>query len=170
VSSLEEIIAAASLREETVRVCVAGDLAAEHDRLAAQLGALDGGWEPTRMGDVDPRRALAEAIRDLERRMAQHEHDFRFRALPHRRFRALRAEHTSDGGTLDVDAFLPALIIACCVDPPIPDLAAWNALDDRLTQGQFDVLSGAAWAVNTGAADVPKSARASALTADSGPR
>jgi hypothetical protein len=166
-ASLDDITGAASLREESVRICVAGNLNAEHERLVAELGQVDGPWEPTRMGDVDPRQALAQRIRDVEEEMGKAEFEFRFRALAHQTFRVLLDEHTDKAGNRDVQTLLPALIVACCVDPAIPDLQAWQRLDAVITQGQFDELSGAAWRVNTGSADVPKSVRASVLTATS---
>jgi hypothetical protein len=167
--SIDDIIAAATLREETATVCVAGDLNAQHETAEKALRAL-GDWVPVKMGDEDPRTALAAEVTDLERRMAAHEHAFRFRSLPWKAFRRLRQQHTPDSGILDSEAFVPALILACAVDPAFTDLAQVEQLLDVLSEGQVDRLFTAAWVANVGSADIPKSVLASARMATSAPR
>ena len=167
--TIEDIIASAKLREETATVCVAGDLNAEHEAADAELRAL-GDWTPTKMGDENPRRAVAARVAELERRMAEHQHTFRYRALPYRQFKKLRRDHTSDAGVLDGDAFVPALIRLCAVDPAFGSAEQVEQFLDVLSEGQVDTLFTAAWRANTGAADVPKSVLASATMASSAPK
>jgi hypothetical protein len=167
--TIDDIIASATLREETATVCVAGDLNAQHETAEKALRAI-GDWVPAKMGEEDPRTALAATVTDLEARMAAHEHTFRFRSLPWKAFRKLRRDHTPDSGILDSDAFVPALILACAADPTFTDLAQVEQLLDVLSEGQVDRLFTAAWAANVGSADIPKSVLASARMASSAPR
>lgn len=168
-TSIEDIITSATLREEVVSICVAGALNAEHDRLDAQLRQLDEKWEPTSLSDADPRRDIAERVVAVERQMAEHRHEFRFRAMPWTQFRLLRAEHTGTDG-LSLATFVPTLLHRCAVSPTFADTDEVQRLLDVLTERQVDELFGAAWKANTGAADIPKSVAASALMASSGPK
>jgi hypothetical protein len=172
-ASIEDIIGSATLREETTTICVAGDLNAEHERLTAELARLDEQeWQPSSLGGMgeDPRRVLAGQVTAVEARMSEHEHTFRFRAMPWRRFREMREKYTPDSGSLDLDGLVPQLMLVCCVEPKFADAAQVDKLLDVLTSGQVDALFTAAWKANVGDADVPKSARASALMASSAPR
>lgn len=168
-ASVEDLIAAATLREETVPVCVAEHLNAEHEDLTRQLQEMDD-WRATKLGDEDPRLDLAKRIAAVEEQMTGATHVFRFRALPHKRFKQVLAEHTDDAGRRDVDALLPELVVLCCSNPQFDGVHQFDALAEKLTQGQYDRLTGAAWSVNQGAADLPKSVRASELIRSSEPR
>lgn len=172
-ATIEEIIKSATLREETATICVAGDLNARHEELAKQLRQLDEqDWAPSSLAGMgeDPRRETAREIAQVETDMAEHQHTFRFRGMPWRSFQALRRKHTSDVGVFDVEKFPPALVAACCVEPVFTGVEQVEELFDVLTSGQVDRLFGAAWQANTGSADIPKSVRASELTASSEPR
>jgi hypothetical protein len=169
---VDEIIDAATLREETATICVAGELNAEHETADQALRELnDAGWNPGSLSEVDPRTELVERLRDLERRMREHEYTFRFRAKPWSEYAALKAAHTDpESGDWRIETFAPALVHACAVDPVFRDVAHVGKLFEKLTQAQVDALFMAAWRANQGLAAVPKSARASALTRSSGPK
>lgn len=150
-------------REKVVSLCLEGDLYAEHQRLEAELERAARAPEATSLGEASPIAVLAERVRDVEAAMAEHVHEFRFRALSRTRWRALVDEHPSREGqdeTLNMDTFPVAVVAACLV---APELTVREVADlaDELSVGQFDELFGAAWAVNQEAGDVPFSVRAS---------
>jgi hypothetical protein len=70
--------------------------------------------------------------------------DFRLRALPATKFRALVAKHRAD-----VTAFATALIRVSVIQPPMDD-EAWKLLDEAMTDEAFQALSDAAWTLNRG--------------------
>lgn len=170
---VDDIIASATLREETATICVAGGLNAEHEAAEAELRRLDE-WSPHKLGDEDPRKEIAERIAAIEERMRERQFTFRFRALPWAKYKALIEAHPAgdknDGWKWNPDTFPAALMLACSVDPVFRDVAHVQSLFEKLTQNQVDTLVVAAISANEGRADVPKSVRASALMASSAPR
>ncbi len=157
----EDILAAAKLPEHTVRVCLRGDLAAEHERLENELAAL-GDWEPSSMADEDPRRPLAEAIRAVEAEMTDSTETFVFRALGQRKYRALMDAHPDPKGegAFDSATFPQALIAASCIEPEM-DAVDVERLFDVLNAGQVETLFMGAYIVNEGPTQVPFSKAAS---------
>jgi hypothetical protein len=167
-ASIDDIIASATLREETVPICVAEELNAQHEELVRRLQELDD-WRATKMGDEDPRLDIARQIAAVEERMTGATYVFRFKALPHKRMKTLLRKHTDeDTGVRDVDSLMPELVVLCCSDPKFESTAKFDELAEHISQGQYDKLTAAAWRVNAGIADVPKSARASELIRNSG--
>ena len=69
---------------------------------------------------------------------------------------------------LNQDTFFDAAIRACAVEPAL-DKADWDALDEVLSDAQWNTLANAAWAVNARDVDVPFSQRASRILARSAP-
>ena len=117
---IRKILAAARARETSVSVCLAGDLAADADRLTAELARL--GDEPakrTSLADVDPRAELKAELETVIELMRSNEVTFRFRALPEKAYSDLVAAHPSstEGEAWDTDTFPPALVAASCIDP-----------------------------------------------------
>lgn len=176
-SDFKTLLAAAKLPERTVPVCLRADLAAEHERLDRELQALLRN-PPNSLGG-DGRGELKDRIRALEDEMAAAVYEFRLRALPSADFRALVRDHPprkdDDTGEVDsrdvdfgwnVETFFPALGRACIVDPELDD-ETWTALEEKLTDRQFDDLVKAAWRLNRGDVDVPFSRAASAASTDS---
>lgn len=166
---INEVIDQVRAREEVVALCVAGDLNAEWEVADAALRRLDQ-EKREKLSDGDERLVLAQQVADLEQRMRDHEVTFRFRALPYRQFRTLQDTCRTTDATLDVDKMIPALMLACMVEPKPGDAAQLDRLLDLLSQAQIDALWSAAWGVNTGSVDIPKSVRASALIASSEPK
>lgn len=173
--SLDQVLAAASLREESVDVCVAGELNARWEDLGRQLAVLladsAGEHDPGRkMSEAPPglarRTELADEMEQLRQRMLEASFTFLFRALPRREYRDLRDEHPPrrDRGEsmFNASTFPPALIRRSLVDPPIASDADFEQLLDKLTEGQVTELFSAAHLANEGGSDVPKSVPASA--------
>lgn len=158
----EDILAAAKLPEHTVRVCLRGDLAAEHERLENELDALRD-WESSSLADEDPRRPLAEAIQAIESDMVDSTETFVFRALGQRKYRALLDAHPDPKGegSWNAESFPQALIAASCIEPPM-DVVDVERLFDVLNAGQVETLFMGAYVVNEGPTQVPFSKAASA--------
>jgi len=166
---IDDIIGSAKLPEHTVRLCLDGDLAAEHERLSAELDALDE-WAPGSLADEDPRVALAGRIRDIEERMNERLTPFTFRAVGGPKYRELLAAHPGkDGDRFDPDTFPRALVAASAVDPQMTP-ADVDRLSQVLSNGQYEALFMGAFMVNEGPSKVPFSKRASDLIGKRGLR
>jgi hypothetical protein len=179
VSTIKDKIKGARLAERTVPVCLDGALVAEIEaadrelkRLTEQPGAdsLEG----------NGLRAAAERVEELRRQMQDATEEFRLRALPRKRWKALIALHgprRDEDNRVDerdraigvnVDTFFPALVRASVIAPEL-DAEDWTALlgdeqtDGVLTDRQFDELANAAWYLNRDTVDVPFSHAASRI-------
>ena len=162
-STIDDIIGSARLPEQTVKLCLRGDLVAEHAALDAELKAL-GEWSPTSLAEADPRAGIAAQVRDLEAQIAASETPFTFRALGRRKYRELVDAHPGEPGTrFNADTFPRALIAACCTEPALTPTDV-DRLFDVLNEGAVEVLFMAAYTVNEGLTRVPFSATASELT------
>ena len=158
---IEDVIGAAKLPEHTVRLCLRGDLAAEHERLEAELAALSD-WQASSIADEDPRRPLAEQVRAVEDEMAESTETFTFRALGRRKYRELMDAHPDPKGEgmFNADTFPQALVAASSIDPEMSVVDA-ERLFDVLNAGQVELLFMGAYVVNEGPTQVPFSKAAS---------
>lgn len=162
-ANIDDIIGTAKLPEQTVRLCMRGDLVAAHADLDAKLKSLSG-WEPNSLAEPDPRADLADRIRDLEVEITDSEVPFTFRALGRRKYRELLDANQGEPGTrFNPDTFPRALIAACCADPVLT-VTDVDRLFDVLNEGAVETLFMAAFTVNEGLTKVPFSAAASAVT------
>lgn len=162
---IAEILAKAKPREHTVRICLAGDVAAEVDRLEAQLAAVSE-WKATSIADQHPGVEIAEQIAAARERMREAEVEFTFRALGAKAWSDLVAQHpgkTADEAW-DAETLAPALVAASAVDPVMTSEQV-DELFESLNNGQRDELIAAAWQVNGEATSVPFSLAASAILA-----
>lgn len=156
-----EIIESAKRRESTVRLCLRGDLVAEHEALEADLAqaTMGAGWQSLEgSGATD----LAERIQALQAEMSADTVTFTFRALRRRAWDELLEKHKNAEGGLDVAALSIPLIAACVVEPSMSE-ADVEELFDVVNEGQRDALFGAAFNVNMEATEVPFSERASVV-------
>lgn len=173
-SNFKTLLAAAKLPERTVPVCLQGDLVAEFESLDRALAEAERKNPDSLEGNgTGP---ILDRMESLRTQMQEHTHEFRLRALPKPKFRALIAAHpprrNEDGDSilpadsfmgLDTSTFWDALIRACIVDPEL-DNATWTELENVLTDRQYEVLSDAAWGLNRGDVDIPFSLNASRLS------
>lgn len=195
-SSFKDKLAAARLPEETVPICLRGDLTAEFERLERQLAEAQ--RNPSTSLEGDGSAELAARIQALREEMREHTEDFVLRGMPRRRWRAFLAEYPprqdaagqiderDRGAVVNMGAFFHALIRASVVSPELDD-EDWRLLlgddedeatrreqaeepveDGKLTDRQFEMLSDTAWALNRRDVDVPFSLAASRLTRSSG--
>ncbi|GFH34288.1 hypothetical protein [Streptomyces pacificus] len=163
--NLKDILAKARAREHTVRICLAGDVAAEVDRLEAELAGLSQ-WQQESLADKNPGLELAEKIKAARERMKEAEVDFTFRALGAKAWSDLVAEHPGKDSdeSWDAESLAPALVAACAVDPEMTP-AEVDELFEALNFGQRQQLIDAAWQVNGEATTIPFALHASAILA-----
>jgi hypothetical protein len=180
-SPIDELIASATPAEREAKICIAGALNVRFATLEAELAELQqqrfAGAASQSLGDVDPRRAIAEEIERVREEMRANEHTFTFRALPSKAWSDIRAAHAPREGQREVvnlETFPPALVAATCValdgKPTEVTVEQVHALFDVLNEGQRDELFNAAWEANTGRVSVPFSAVASVVLQSSEPK
>lgn len=168
-----ELIRSAKLPERIVHLCLRGDLAAEHERLSAELSAAQRSNTTSLAGNSHAAR-LAEDIRALEELMAESTVAFRLRALPRRQWAQLVAAHPprrdeggrvvdTDASGVNIDEFMADALRRCVVDPVLADEDWTSLVDECLTDAQYTQLSDAAWALNRREVDVPFSLAASRI-------
>lgn len=160
---ITEILKRARPRERSVTLCLAGDEAAEVERLERQLAELSDTWQPDSLGGKNPGDALAKRIKAARDRMRKSEAEFRFRALGEKVWSDLLAAHPGGKGqSFDPDTFPKALISAAAVEPAMtPEQVA--ELFEVLNEGQRQELWAAAFEVNTESTSIPFSVSASAI-------
>ena len=153
---ISELLAAASAREVTVQVCLAGDAAGELEALQQELGDL-GEWQPTSLGEANPAYELQTRLEAARRRVRESSVEFRFRALGHRAYSNLLAAHPAPDGSkepYDAATFLPAVLAACCVEPSLTP-AQVDRLLDVVNDGTARTLFATALAVNEEPSPIP---------------
>lgn len=151
-----ELLAAATPREVTVQVCLAGDAAGDLEGLQAELASM-GDWTPTSLGESDPAVGLQEQIETTRERVLAAAAAFRFRALGHRSYSTLIAAHPAPEGSkepYDPGTFLPALLAACCLEPGLTP-AQVERLLDAVNDGTARALYQAALSVNEEPSPLP---------------
>jgi hypothetical protein len=162
---IKEILAKARPREHTVRICLAGDVAAEVERLEAELAAVSN-WQSQSIADQHPGIEIAEKIDAARERMREAEVAFTFRALGAKAWSDLVAQHPSEkeDEAWDEESLAPALVAASASDPVMtPEDVA--ELFEQLNMGQRQELVNAAWVVNGEATTIPFALHASAILA-----
>ena len=160
-----DILSRARRREHSVTICLAGDLAAELDRLDGELQrAAD--WRPDSLGDEDPRGEIAERIQAVREEMRAAEITFTFRALGAKAWSDIIAQHPAkdQSQAFDAESLAPALVAASSVDP-VMSREQVEELFEALNHAQREELMAAAWSVNGEATSVPFSLHASAILA-----
>ncbi|MFL6138799.1 MAG: hypothetical protein ACJ74O_13500 [Frankiaceae bacterium] len=168
---LDALLNEAALPTTTVPICLRGDLQARFELAERQLadGQRQGGSDSLASG-ADARR-IAEQIEALSGEMTAATVTFTLRAMPRPDWRAFVAKHPPRDGVkedaalgLNNDTFWDALIRDSVIDPQLDD-ARWAKLAPVLTDGQYDRLTDAAWALNRRDVVPPRSRAASAVIA-----
>lgn len=172
--SFADILAQARRPEDTVELCLRGDLVAQFHALEREL--VDAPRVAASLADRSPAAVLAERITALREQMDAAKVTFHLRALPPREWSDYDATRPNKADDETDDAFrarffgwTAGLVSRCLVDPVLtPDQVA--EVVDVLSAKQWDQLADAAWLVNTGQVSVPFSAAASALTPSDAPK
>jgi hypothetical protein len=151
-----EVMALAKPRETVVRLCVAGDLAAEADRLAAVLAALK--EKPgASLADGEERARVQSELDEVAALMREAEVDFRFRALPRKELSDLFAAHPARSGKdedWNPETAAPALVAACAIDPVMSVPEVEQLFDAVNEDGRARLWSGA-WRANQASTSIP---------------
>lgn len=159
------------LREDSTFICLRPDLIEQweqaNERLQESTASQFGSQRLTTKsaGDVE----LAEQVQDLERQIEEASAEFRFRALPKERWRALCDNHPPRKHD-EMDRLvgyhrievLDAAVRKCLIDPVFDD-ASWATFLDTISEGEFSELRRLVNSINTGAVDNPKSVLASRI-------
>jgi hypothetical protein len=164
--SIEDILKAAKPREKTVKVCIAGDLAGEAERLQDELSRVSEDWEPADLTDVHPGRAIAEQLRAVHAQVREAEEPFTMRYIGDRAYSDLLAAHPAenDQEAFNSVTFPRALVAASCVQPEMSEEQAIE-LFEVINEGEIKRLFDAAWDVHNSSEVIPFSLAASALLA-----
>lgn len=167
---IEAILAAAKPREVVLRQCLAGDLAAEADRLTAELDRLSS-FTRTSLADTDPRTELAAELDRVIDKMRAGEVEFRFRALPHKEYSDLLAEHppVKDDEAWNAETLPVELVAKSCISP-VMTLAQAGALFDVVNETGRAQLFAAAWSAQRAGTQIPTSRAVSANPSSSDAR
>lgn len=170
-TSIDELLAQAKPRRETVKLFLRGDLVAERDRLDAELRAERAG-EDSLAGASSRVRDLAERVEALEEEMRRGEATFVVQAVGRKAWTDLLAKHPPTkeqrelfGRAIDnnPETFPAAAIVACLVEPTGVTGEQVARLEDTLSVGQWDELYLAVLRVNGGVDAPGESAAASAV-------
>jgi len=151
--------------EETVKICLRGDLNAEIVDLDTRLGdirnELAAHGDGRLNGSAEARR-IAERIEELRAEAEEASVLVRLRALPRKEWNDLIAKHPAKNKEQDFDAngLFNEAVPACIVEPEL-DAETMDKFLDALTGGQFDQLAGTAYKLNAGEGAVPFSVLAS---------
>lgn len=166
------IIDTAKPAEDTLPLCLRGDLVAQFQELDRQRQAEAEKPPVDSLAAGGRRREIAEAMEALREEMKASTVVFRVRAMPRKKFRELCDAHQprlAVDGTIHRDdralgvnqaTFWDPLIRACLVEPVLDEPRLAKLLDEVLSDYQFEQLAGAAFAVNRSDVDIPFSSAA----------
>jgi len=169
--TIEAVMGLVRPREASVRVCVAGDLAAKAEKLATEIDRLDRIPRTSLADSGGERHALAEQLDELIELMRIAEVEFTFRDVGNKAFSDLKARFPSQDPNMrwDLDGMAPELVAKACVSPAMT-LEQSLTLHEKLPRQSRDALWAAAWDACDGENRIPTSRVASATTSSSGAR
>ncbi len=171
--SIGDVLARARKPEDSVTLCLRGDLVAEYEDLKRQL---DGASEAVdSLGDVSPATAIRQRMADLAGEMVSESVTFRLRAMPSMDWSDLFAEKpdipTVPEGADNIpdevartfrDAWhnwLCAIMAGTCYEPAMTVEEA-DQLAIALSRPQWDEVTNAAYGINTVRQTIPFSVAA----------
>lgn len=161
--SVEDLIGRAKPPVRSVTICMDQSMQAEHDELIEQLEQVRRS-QGAKMGDGAEAVELANRIGEVEAAMQEDLQTFHFKGLSKNALSVLYKRFKSENKDLlwDMNAGGYALVAAAATEP-VMDEDQVKRLFDALSDGQADLLVGAAWMASKGSSIVPLSARASEL-------
>jgi hypothetical protein len=161
--TLEEILNEARLVERVARICLRGDLYAEHIADVEELSQLvDADGNVVSEGDqalADQSHAaeLIERIKARQLVMRDAMRTVRFRAMPDDEWDVFKKAHGDDKGKpKDMVDWNVKIIARCAIEPTFTE-AQVKQIRGKLGAPQFATLANEAfWACTTGGLDIPK--------------
>lgn len=159
------LIKAGKLKTAEFRVCMDPDLVEEYERLLLARDAAKEAAQDSLAGGraVEVEAEIAKVLEQIEEQTIT----LVIKALPRPKFRAMKDEHPprkdAEGNlvpddrrlAVNVDTFFDVLIRAELVSPVLDEDTLTVLLEERLTDGQWDALTTAAWNLNLEKVDVP---------------
>lgn len=165
-TSFDDVLAQVRPKTVTVRVCLRGDLLAQHEQLEAELAAarrLDATVNlPDRAPDV------AHRVKEMEEQLDAAATTFTFEAVGQKKWTDLLVQHRptaedrAEGYEFNPQTF-PQVAIAASATEPKMTTEQSQRLFEVLNFGQWQQLWSACLAANVEGTDVPFSAAASAI-------
>lgn len=169
--TFEEVMALASLPEDTVPLCLAGKLVgqvADLQRQRAEAGPA------TSIGERSPAAIIDDQIRELTERMKAATVAFKLKAMDGKKWDALYArvpvkkkDESDDDYAPRKFVWVAEMVSLTCVDPPMSTDQV-GELVDRLHGLAWDRLSNTCWVLNQGEVEAPNFVNVSPQTPISG--
>lgn len=164
----DQLLEQAQLPEDTVDICLRGDLVAKYNTLHQQLVAIpDPQPGSESLAGNSTKADLQAQIDAAGKQMRRSTKTFQLRALSDRAFSKFRDQHPprpEDRRDMLVgynrETLGPALVRACLVDPK-PSSEQWEKLRDVLSPGEWSKLDRAVTNLNFSEINVPFSSAAS---------
>ncbi len=160
--SFDQRLGEAELPEDTVDICMRGDLVAVYHGLQQRIAAIPD--PPAGSGSLAGNGAKIELQQQLEAvasAMRRSTQTFRLRALGKKPFGEFLLEHPprpADRRDMmagyNVDTMGPALLRRCVVDPVVT-AQQWDKLESVLSTGEWSKLDKAAQVLNFSEVNVP---------------
>jgi hypothetical protein len=162
----QDLIARAQLPSADAELCLDPSLIMRWRDLLSRWERASGDAES--MGIRSEKSELAEQLRALDEQIKANTVTVKVRAISAAAWAILRAKHPGETpGTIDVGAFCGPALAACAIDPVFTAEEA-DALMEKLSDGQRDLLLGPVFLVNERQLTVPFDERVSAMTRPSG--
>lgn len=169
-ANFDDVRKLASRPTRVVSLCLAGELVEQIGQLERQAAEVK---PAASLGEVSPKRAIAEQIVALQEQMREATVDFHLRAWPSREWGAFFADQPQRKEGESGEDFEPRyyawqaqMVAKTCINPEM-DVDQVGELVDLLHYRAWAELATAAYILNMGEVDVPNSAAASELTRDS---
>lgn len=148
-TDLKTLLAQAQRPEQSVSLCLRGDLFAERERVAREIA----NYATDTFGDTGVLE-LRHRLEQITEAMHDSTHTFTFVALPRNDFRSLRDSWPTEPGAPMPQGFVDTLVAASLTSPDLTTAEVTELLA-TLSEGQASVLEDAAWAVNQDSDAVP---------------
>ncbi len=142
-TELDQVLAGITARQARARVCLRGDLIAEHEQAEADLRKALADDQTENRHAAAP--AVARRVVDLEQQIDAASTDFVMQAIGQRAWSDLLAEHPpseedrADGWAFNSRTFLVAAVGASCVSPAGMTAAGAERLFEMIRSGTVKV-------------------------------
>lgn len=167
--TFEEVMALASLPEDTLPLCLAGKLVAEAVDLQRQFAEAP---PASNLGERSPASIVAERLEDVAERMKAATVVFKLRAMDGKKWDVLYAakpirgkDESEDDWQARIFPWTADLVAATCVDP-VMTAEQVGELVDALHGVAWAKLQNRCWSLNAGDVEAPNFVNVSPSTLD----